>query len=895
MSWIRCAFVLTLAGLAGCRSQVAENSPPAPELRLGDHTDIALADWLTKPRAELARQAEEMASNVEKQQELTRTNRDSVDLLPQLHAPVTVPVFERCRYSQAAGFSLPPYLPEGKRDACVALHLARHGDREAALKLADPADKALLGQIDAFRTSRNYPLEWTRLVALTLQSALFKLAHGQAEGATELVLLHQQLRGLIDDKAAKGPLGAGLLPLGRTTLQQAVAAWREGKAKQLALAQDVETALKEWGEVPLGTFGLPSQAGKDEVARVFGQPVEGRAVTAASADDVQRAYDLLDLPVPMEGCRAVVAFLDARDRLGDVLVLYKPKINEAYPEPADLAYRLLERGFTGSDPTSSPGQVRRAFEGGGLGYEVTLLTLSNAAGGFIRIGPPSGPDAKAPAVFARNPRDFGAVHLDRSFEANRVRLDSALAGDTLKVEKKAVLEKIAQPIAGHAPEAAVLKREAGQDLVAELILRWPADLGQDGLYRLALPLWRAFGWGRLDAVEDVNGGCLTLTWENPTTRVCLLIPNGEHSPELVVEDRHGKEALQARLDAADRLDLEDRLARLAAGKPLTRLARTLQVNAPSTNGLQFDGLHLGMTREEALAALPGSQTLRRQPLADGLNLLFLSEPPPGAAYWARQMFLRFGRDNKLAEVRVRYQEGAAKPGAKNPGLLDDLKRTAGGPEQLPAPWAGLWTDLSAPRRAPVLYRWRDDLTQLTLQQDAGGAEVVLRDLPADTSAGAGPGPLQFCGRGVERCSLGEPRSEVLRRYNLHQPPRASNGAELLTEPATSPYDVLLVWFDKDRVSRVIARHRARGPLAAADAGAALQAAWSADMDRLGYVRRLEGQQGQVHAAYGWHDDVTRVRTFAQDTEDGVRLFTEFREWPVPTKTVASRSTPEVLP
>jgi hypothetical protein len=121
---------------------------------------------------------------------------------------------------------------------------------------------------------------------------------------------------------------------------------------------------------------------------------------------------------------------------------------------------------------------------------------------------------------------------------------------------------------------------------------------------------------------------------------------------------------------------------------------------------------------------------------------------------------------------------------------------------------------------------------------------------------------------------------VLHRYNVAQPPTVSNGAVVLSEPPTSPYDVLLVWFDKGRVSRIIARHRARGPVPAAEVGAALQAAWTQDFDHLGYVRRVEGQAGQVHAAYDWHDDSTRVRTFAQDTEDGVRLFTEFRDWPV---------------
>jgi hypothetical protein len=303
--------------------------------------------------------------------------------------------------------------------------------------------------------------------------------------------------------------------------------------------------------------------------------------------------------------------------------------------------------------------------------------------------------------------------------------------------------------------------------------------------------------------------------------------------------------------------------------------------------LQFDGLRLGMSRKEALAALPGSKTLRRQPLPSGTGLLVLNDPPPAAKFWARQMFLRFGPDDNLAEIRVRYQEAPGLPNVKAPTLFETLKRAGGVPEELPAPWAGLWTDVGPSRQRPALYRWQDDLTLLTLQRDEGGAEVVLRERPADQPQGVELPPLQFCPRGVALCALGDVRSEVLAKHKVPQPPTLANGAEVLVEPATSPYDVLLVWYDKGRVSRIIARHRAKEPVATTEVTTALQTAWSQNIDHLGYVRRVEPQRGQVHAAYDWHDDVTRVRTFAQDTEDGIRLFTEFRDWPVAAQAVAA--------
>ncbi len=124
------------------------------------------------------------------------------------------------------------------------------------MQLADPADNKLIEAIDGWRTEKNYPVEWTQLVGLHLQLAELKLAHGEQadalEGATELVLLHKQLMALLDKKAAAGPLGAALLPIGRGALSQAVVAWRDGAQKKPVLADDVAAALKDWGAFPTG-------------------------------------------------------------------------------------------------------------------------------------------------------------------------------------------------------------------------------------------------------------------------------------------------------------------------------------------------------------------------------------------------------------------------------------------------------------------------------------------------------------------------------------------------------------------------------------------------------------------------------------------------------------------
>ncbi len=418
-------------------------------------------------------------------------------------------------------------------------------------------------------------------------------------------------------------------------------------------------------------------------------------------------------------------------------------------------------------------------------------------------------------------------------------------------------------------------------------MRWPADQNRNALSQLALPFWAVYGPACLESVEEEGGGRFVLTWQNETTRLKLNLPFADKAPELLVEDTHSPAALKARAEAAAEFDRRERQERLAAGKPHKRLRRFVQLPAQG-----IDDLRLGMTRKEVLASLPGARSLRVQPLADGLNVLILNEPPATATYWPRQLFVRFGADNRVAEIRVRYQEGPQPSGPKSPGLLDTLRSKPNGfPESLPPTWAGLWTDLPG-RKQPVRYRWKDDVTCLTYQRDSCGSEVVLRDCSTlshteKESASELP-PLVFCRRGVEGCALGDPQAEVRKRWRVRDPLLTANGAEVLMMPEKSPYDVLLVWYDNDKVARLIARHRQPKSIKTDEVGAALQQAWAADVDHLGFVRRQDGALGQVLQSYGFHDDRTRVRLFAQETEEGIRMFTEWRPWPIAERTLASK-------
>src|SRR5262249_42598884 len=144
--------------------------------------------------------------------------------------------------------SLPPYAADAIKDSLLAVHLARYGDNIAVRQLVEPADTTALEQIEKYRYEREYPLEWTRLVALLLHAAPLRIATGDVDGPTELVGRHRQLRQLIDAKAARGPLGADLLARGWKTFNTAAVAWRA--EKKLELAKQADDLLAEWGTTP---------------------------------------------------------------------------------------------------------------------------------------------------------------------------------------------------------------------------------------------------------------------------------------------------------------------------------------------------------------------------------------------------------------------------------------------------------------------------------------------------------------------------------------------------------------------------------------------------------------------------------------------------------------------
>jgi len=869
--WLRCGLLLAVLGLVGCRGKVVPTAHvDEAETHLGSSIDIRLSEWLELPRTRLAEMAKELSARLKLNQTMARANPESIALLPRLRAPNSLPVLQQADYSAKLGFSVPPYWKEGQPDSVLALHLALHGDVEAARKLADPADTALLQKIEAAQAGRNYPVEWTRLVAMTLLEAQWKVARGEPEGATELVCLHKQLRDLLDPRAAAGPLGGDLLPLGARALREAAVEWREKGVRKTVLAAEIEAALQGWGLVPAPQLPLRPGAGRDTVAGFFPRMVPS-PILAASRAELPRLLDLLNLPVCEEGVQGVLAFLDGKDQLVELHLVYWDKVPTLYLEPAQLAHRLLEQGFPVKNIDKVGGLSKQTFDVGDLVFEFTSTPRSNAFGALLRVA-----GAKAAAVagsLPANPRDFGSIHLDRTAEQTRWEyVPDQLPGQPLSITSKAALAGLKFPIKDPLPSVLILQPEGSYDLLSSLTIRWTAeDIGPAVYDKLVLPLWASLGPSQIEHVDGQGSSHLALTWQGDKIRFTLRLPYGHEGSEFLAQDLRGVKEIEERFRLARALDDKERAARWQSGKLLQRLARA----APAVPLLQ-----LGMSHKEVQSTL-AALSWRTLKTAEGFMVLFIGAPEPRVTHQPRQLFLRFGADNRLAEIRVCYQEGVNPVTPGYPVLLDALKKSGGNPAPEAPRWASLWSDLPAKATPPISYIWSDDRTRLSYQHDSGGSEVILRDCTQVQPEGVMLTRLEFCSRGVEGCRLGDKRADVLKRFNAEKNPTvAEDGAVILFQAEQTGYDVLFVYFEKDVATRVVAHHRQRLEAAPTARRGILESAWAKDIDHLGILRRTDQDVAGNPVCYGFHDDRTRVRLFVQETREGPGLFTEWREWPV---------------
>jgi hypothetical protein len=875
--YLRVGLVLTALAFAGCGGRTPVQNAPVDDttVRLGTDCPLNLKQLLKEDRAKLAKKVEETAQRLRELRNMNSSNPSSVVLLPRfVTSPGRAPLYQ-AKFSQKLGFSVPAYYKEGQADPELALHLARHGDLEAAKKLGPKGDAEFDRQLAAVRTEKNYPIEWTLLVAVAQQLAEVEVTVGNVDGATELASLHRQLTEVLDAKAKSGPLGALLLPTGYRALTAAAAEWRSPAHLKSVLADDIAAVLKVWGQVPAAQPFLVPGAPKEVVARVLGGAGGSKAIAVTREERVVRALDLLTLPVVNDGVDGLVAFLDSKGQLAELQLSYIGRISDRYPDPRDLALGLGERGIAGTEPQGKEALPRSVLKNGGLAYDCTLSPRSSSLGGLVRVR-----EAKAEPLGASLPAQplaLAPLRLDRSFDTNRLLLDRQKPVDAkgrLTIERPETIKNIQQPVRDPLPAEVVLEREKDHDLVQALHFRWKAkqNVTLEAASKLAVPLWVAFGPAQLESAEvDGGTGALVLRWEQNGVAYTLRLPYGDtESQDLSLgEVGHSADALTAREKTAQALDRKDREERFTAGKPLERLER----------GLQVPGLKLGLSREEAVKLLPRTDAWRQVNAQDSVLLFHLTQPSAQATSWPREIIVRFDSKDRVAELRVLYTEGPARGDARNPGLFEALKKSNGEPEKVPAAWAGLWTDLPAVGVPAQAYRWHDDVTSLQFQRDSFTTELTLKDCPPDAPYGVKLAPLNTIGGGPTGLSLGTSKADVLKKWS--SAPATSDGGLALSQPSESKFDVLLVYFSGDKVSRILGRLRDK-PSSESNAVDQMLNKFYASQPSLGLLRRRQVEAtGQLLGGWGWHDDSVRVWGFGQGGgADGTVGFVEWRAWPL---------------
>jgi hypothetical protein len=846
-------------------------------IKLEGASQFNVAELLTHPREELAAQADDCAARIDYFEQLHQQGRLPFMLLPEVRLPYAVPVFRQAKFSAKAGFSLPPYASEDRKDTELALHLARYGDVEAARKLVDPTDTEALKRIEALRLEHNYPVEWTRLVGMLLHRTQYHVLTGNLDEVKQLIGLHEQLGKLLVGKSRSSPLGIDLLARGRSILAQAAAAWR--LEKRLDLADQADAFVRAWGELPAQTLPWQPPLDRARAERLFGVKSEGRLVSATAP---LRMLDLLELAFPDDGLLSAIGTFDGSDRLEEILLLYRTREDEFYPGPDALTYVVLEAMKLGGAGTAAPaartGGQWQTYALPGAAFDVALVRHNPAAGAIVRlrstVGRPISGNAKGTL-----PRDFGGVSLDRSFEQNRRRVAWQQRANRITVTARPGLDQVQAPVNSLPVSRLALERPAGHDVLSRLTFHYEMRRKNGfSLGMFAAPLWA------LGGTAHIEGGLgptpLLLAWEDDQTTYVLRLPN--HSDQEATLDIYTHDPVAGRLDTpgfkwVDHPDLnfasraavvaarehDARRIRFESGHPWMRLSRELEQ------------IKLGMSREEVRQVLPADFMAFKRTSGNDLLVTMTGDLPRKTLVVPREYYVRFNGSGRVAEIGVRYTNGAGPGGVAK--YLATTEKRAGAPELVPGPWLQTWADLPARKAPPTMRRWQDDTTRLTAQQDGPNLEVRLLDCPRDHEEGVPLPPLAYLQRGTESCALGTRREVLVREWKVGSPV-LFNGAVVLAPKAGSPFDALLVWLDNDRVVKVVARHKAKSHLDAAQAGRAVVEAWTQESRNLGYPWRQDlSEEGGVQA-WTTQDDMTRVRIFWQQGNDGSRrLFTEWRD------------------
>jgi hypothetical protein len=852
---IFCGALITLFHLLGCAKIPDAEPRPQADVNGAENRDAnapapsrpaevgPLAKLLEKPRSELAAECADYEAKIHRQEQLRQQGALDVRLLPDARFPLTTPGFREAHYNPAAGFSLPPYLNVGKHDSALALHLARFGDAEAALKLVDPDDVATRQKVEALKLERNYPIEWTRLISLMQHHLAFTLATGIPEAGRELLTLHVQLRDTLSPSAQRGALGAALLPRGLDTLKRCAARTSDSK-----LPGEMDAFLKTASTPAPEAFRFRTL---EDLERVFGARIGQAALVAASP---LRVLDLLGLELPHDNMDMAVAFPATSTGRMEWLLAYRPGLHE-YARPEQFAAHLDSRRTESASP-ATPEFPRRSYPFGEGELEVVLTPRHHSLGALVRVTLPPLDAKAAPPSLQRN---FGVLSLDRGFQANRRLFAWKEQGKILSVRDAKLRAVVQDPLQSRALLQATVEQHEGGDLVDHVRFDYAdvADVEPFSLAQTARPLFERYGAPRL---QFGDADLVDLVWSDGVTSFLLRFPaEREKRVSLQVRDTSSM-PVEQRIQSARDVDRKERLARLESNKPLAIVPREL------------DRISLGMTREDFARALPRSPDLIQREIPLGIMASFTGAPRGTGDALAREWFARFDERGRLAELRVRYTDYPGAPaGSVVKKKLDAYRTSLGKPHSWPLspnPAQG-WSATKSTARTHV---WHDDLTLLRCNHDAGGVEVVLRDCPPSHPEGAPLPKLEYLPLGVGPIKLGASR-EAIEKLN----PKLHEDALLIESKSKEAFDAYLVWLKNDRVVRIAARHRLAAPMKTpADATQPISEAWSRAKDKIGYPRLFTSDPATRHIiGWGTYDDVTRFRIHRIDDGRSSQLFSEW--------------------
>lgn len=836
--------------LVGPDGQPISTAPLTPDVDLSTASEsLDLAELLKAPRAELAQRADELEKTIRRQQQFRQEGTLPYTLLPDTRLPLATPVFQRAAWNKERGVSLPPYLKADARDSAVAYHVARHGDLEAANKLVDPADEETARLIKETASEKAYPLEWTRLVSLLILSNQISLATDSKDGAKNLIALHKQLRTVLDAKAKNGPLGAVLLGRGLSTLDQAATAWKiQGRDD---LARQVQAYLATLGPRPGYALAMPRQV--DDLAAVFAAKPGPNALVAA---DPRRVADLLCLFLPIDDADTCVAFGDDSKKLSEMLITYRPQLFQ-YHTPEQLAEPLEELSI-GRPSKESDDAPSRIWELGPVRLTLTLTPRHPTLGAVVRVSAAGGDRTVALA------REFGPVHLDRTFEANRRLAAWGKRGASLTLTDKAAAD-IPNPLPSRPVVDVVLDKEPKQDLVGRVMFQYADNKEtQPAAGLIARPLFESAGRPQFK-FGPAGTGAIDMLWHDAQTQYRLRFPYAQgRKVTLDVTDNTSTDPAERAKLAADK-DVRDRRARLDSGKPLAVIPRA------------FDNLKLGMTRAEFQKSLPRSEFLYEREIPGGMMAAFVGSAAAGDAV-AREWFGRFESDkfdksgdkssDRLVEFRIRYADVPSnKPGTFTK-KVDAIKAKLGLPEAT-LDTSDTWSDM--PKRGVTgSYTWHDDLTRLTCKQEPFGLEVTVRDCPVGHADGAPLSEMAFLGRGIGNVQLGMSKEALV-----------SLGAKpvddaYVIEGGSKDYSAVMAWVEADKVVRIIARHKAAPIKGEANASTAIRTKWGTDARALGWPLRQDVVAGNIQS-FANRDDQTRYRLFWNEESGGIAVFSEWKD------------------